>query len=143
MQQAQTIIAPSPPTRTAKLNRKPTPKQHAIIKAASKHQDLSTRAIGKLAGADHSTVVRTLAAYGINKDEAEAYKHYRADILAGLQHRLLSSCTDDDIKKAPMGSRVLAAAQLYDKERLERGQSTENVAQITALIDRIRAQDDD
>ena len=32
----------------------------------------------------------------------------------------------DRLKKAPAGSLVLAACQLYDKERLERGQSTAN-----------------
>jgi hypothetical protein len=34
---------------------------------------------------------------------------------------------------------VLAAAQLYDKERLERGQSTENIAQIHGDIAKIKA----
>jgi hypothetical protein len=45
-----------------------------------------------------------------------------------MQSKLLSSITDAEIKKAPVGSRILAVAQLYDKERLERSLSTSNLA---------------
>jgi hypothetical protein len=106
---------------------------------AQEHPELSTREIGKLAESDHSTVVRTLQRYHIERAEVEDYKHHRADILAGLQHRLLASCTDADIQKSPMGSRILAAAQLYDKERLERGQSTDNVNVLVAGLKEMQA----
>lgn len=78
--------------------------------------------------------------YGITHNLIHDYKSNRADIFAGLQHRLLQSITDEDIKKAPIGSRVLAAAQIYDKERLERGESTQNLHQIVDVISRIQAQ---
>jgi len=38
------------------------------------------------------------------------------------------SLTEADIKKMSARDRVLAFGILYDKERLERGQSTENIA---------------
>lgn len=116
-----------------------TEKQAAIIVAAQDHPDLTSREIGKLANADHSTVVRTLQRYKIERQDVEDFKSHRGDIFAGLQHRLLASCTDADIQKAPLGSRILAAAQLYDKERLERNQSTANVATLHADIAAIKA----
>jgi len=50
------------------------------------------------------------------------FKDKRADILALMQQKMLYSLTDKDIKRMPGGSRVLAMCQLYDKERIERGQ---------------------
>ena len=85
--------------------------------------------------------MRTLARYGIEKGQVEEYKAHRADVFAGIQHRLLASCTDEDIKKAPMGSRVLAAAQLYDKERLELDKSTSNIGVLVDVIKRIQEQE--
>ena len=66
--------------------------------------------------------------------ETQVFMDNRADILAHTQLRLLSELDDDRLKKAPVGSLVLAACQLYDKERLERGMSTANLASLTADI---------
>ncbi len=70
--------------------------------------------------------------------ELDTYKNHRADILAGIQARLLRAVDDDRLDKTPVGSLVLAACQLYDKERLERGMSTSNMAMIHADIEAIR-----
>lgn len=84
--------------------------------------------------------------------ETQVWIDHRADILANLQMKILSHVDDDRLKKAPAGSLVLAACQLYDKERLERGQSTENIdyraqsvvitgeiTQAARMIDELRA----
>jgi predicted DNA-binding protein YlxM (UPF0122 family) len=89
---------------------------------------------GKSKQAIHSKIKKLLPT-----EDTNIYKNQRADILANLQYKLLSSIDDKDIKKAPVGSRVLAACQIYDKERLERGQSTENIAQIHGDIAKIKA----
>jgi len=102
----------------------PTAKQRKILAIKAEHPDLGVRDIATLADVSHPHVIATLQRYGVDQGQVEAYKSHRGDILAGLQHRLLVSVTDEDIKKAPLGSRILAAAQLYDKERLERGQAT-------------------
>lgn len=73
--------------------------------------------------------------------ELKTYINHRGDILAGLQAKLLSHLDDDRLKKAPAGSLVLAACQLYDKERLERGMSTSNLASIHADIAALRSVD--
>lgn len=115
-----------------KATKPPTAKQQAILKTKQEHPDLTTREIAAICDTGHTHVIATFQRYGVNQQHINDYKANRADILAGLQHRLLASVTDADIQKSPMGSRVLAAAQLYDKERLERGQSTDNVNVLVA-----------
>lgn len=71
--------------------------------------------------------------------DTEIFKEKRADILSNMQLRLLQSIDHADIKKAPMGSRVLAACQLYDKERTERGLTNSISAVIHSDIEALRA----
>lgn len=87
-------------------------------------------------------VHQTLERYGIEYNRTQSFKEHRADILAGLQDKILNSIDIEEIKKAPMGSKVLAACQLYDKERLERDLSTSNVASVHADIAAIKALQD-
>lgn len=100
-------------------------------------QGLSHSEIAKIQGCDHSNITRVLQRYGVT-DNYKDYKQHRADILAGLQHRLLSSITDNDIQKTPAIQRIMAAGILYDKERLERGLSNSNVSIITSTIQDIK-----
>ena len=102
-----------------------------IIELKETNPALTVREIATLTNCDHSNVVRVLQRYGIVAKEVKEFKDHMAEVLAGLQHKLIQSITADDIKKAPLGSRILAAAQLYDKERLETGKSTGNLAMIT------------
>jgi len=67
-------------------------------------------------------------------DELNVYKDHRADILAGLQAKILSHLDDDRLSKASAYQLVGSAGLLYDKERLERGMSTANLASLTADI---------
>jgi hypothetical protein len=46
-------------------------------------------------------------------------------VLAGLQDRLLSSITDEDIKRASLLQRITAMGVIYDKERIELGLVTQ------------------
>lgn len=134
--------------KTKKVTRR-TPnrgsKAPAIIEIKTKHPDLSSVEIGKMVGCDHSNVIRTLQRYGIDKAETEDYKSHRADILAGIQVKLLKSITDEDIKGMPVGQRFMGYGILYDKERLERGQSTSNesiiVTQIRDMRERLSGDD--
>lgn len=72
-------------------------------------------------------------------EETKTYQEHRADILSNLQLKLLSNLDDDRLKKASAFQLVGAAGLLYDKERLERGQSTENIAQMHGDIAKIKA----
>ena len=72
------------------------------------------------------SVSQALQRYGISPNTVESFKHQRAEIFAGLQDRILSSVDLATINEATLSQRAIAAGILYDKERLERGQSTVN-----------------
>jgi hypothetical protein len=121
-------------TANIKTIRKPrkSPDKKDIIEMAATHPGLTTRQMGKLLECDHSTIVRAMERYGVNKQDTDHYKEYRADILAGVQSRLLSAITPGDIEKAGLRDKVVAFGILMDKERLENGLSTQNHAVIMA-----------
>jgi len=90
-----------------------------------------------------SNVCHTLKRYGIEPNKAESYKKHRADIIAGMQEKILSKVNIEAIKIE--GPKELQQALtgwgiLYDKERLERDQSTANVYQVVDAIQRIKQQ---
>jgi len=99
----------------------------------AKHED-----IAKVVNVERSTVTRVLQRYGLEKRNIDDYINNRPEILAGLQDKILQSITIDDIKKAPAAQRTMMYGILYDKERLERGQSTDNIGLIGKLIHEIK-----
>ena len=130
-------------TKTPQKLRPRTARANKIIELKQSNPAITVREIAKLTNCDHSNVVRVLQRYGIVAQQVNEFKNHRAEVLAGLQHRILQSITSADIKKTPVGSRILAVSQLFDKERLERGQSTANVAYdahtISASVSELRA----
>jgi hypothetical protein len=83
----------------------------------------------------NQTVHHALKRYGIEPNRLDSYKKHRADILAGMQDKILNSVTDDDIKGMPVGQRIMSYGILYDKERLETGKSSVNIAQLVAHVE--------
>lgn len=101
-----------------------------------RRKDLTEHQIASILGCDRSNVNRRLAKYKDQLDGLDRYKNHRADILAFNQKRLLNTITESDIKSASLLQRTTAFGILYDKERLERNQSTENISVksiVTAL----------
>lgn len=110
---------------------------------------ISTSDIAKHQGVNPSTVTRFLQKIKPERQALAQFKEQRADVFAllhsknvGIQDRILDSMDDDAFINALKGeqkSRVLrdltvAAGIGYDKERLERGQSTQNAAFWTKII---------
>lgn len=95
--------------------------------------------IAEIANTSTAHVTQILNRYGIDRNALDSYKKHRADILAGKQEQILNSITEDDIKGMPVGQRVMSYGILYDKERLERGESTANVDHIHADIAALKA----
>lgn len=91
-------------------------------------KELSNNDIAALVGCSERNVYERLRPYKDKLKRFDKYKKYRADYFAFKGKEFLDSFNTEDIKKMPVASRVTCAAILYDKERLERGQSTENVA---------------
>ena len=90
-------------------------------------QGLNDAEIARVVGRNKATVNERLREFRQAAGNLKTYKSARADIFAVLGRELLYSLTPSDIKGMPPASRVTCAAILYDKERLERGQSTEIV----------------
>lgn len=103
-----------------------------------RRKGLSYSQIGKIVGCDKSNVVRRLAAVSADIEGLDDYKSSRADIFAAGQRKIIKSITNKDIKKASLLQRVTSAGILYDKERLERGESTVNV-DVSAIAAGINA----
>ena len=89
---------------------------------------LSYEQIGKIVNRSMQTVWERLQPYQDAIDGLQPFKEGRADLLAIHQSRLLNSLSEGDINKMSGLQKITGAAVLYDKERLERGQSTANVA---------------
>lgn len=105
---------------------------NVIQEQITRNPGLSLREVGKLNGIDGSAVVRLLQRHGIHREHIEDYKQSRADLFAGMQEKIVACITSEDLQKASLRDKVIAAATLYDKERLERGQSTVNLAAVFA-----------
>jgi hypothetical protein len=61
------------------------------------------------------------------------YVNHRPFILQDLQRRIIQYITPAKLKKAAVNQLVWSYGVLYDKERLETGQSTQNIAYAEAI----------
>lgn len=132
--------------RTSRVRTKlPT---QAVIGMA--HKGMDSVQIGKLVGAHPSTIRRFLEKITPEYQAVTEFRQGRADVLATLQakniviqERLLERLGEERLLAAltpPQISGLIFALNtqhgtLFDKERLERGQSTQNLSVMSRLID--------
>ncbi|RMG00473.1 MAG: hypothetical protein D6726_11205 [Nitrospirae bacterium] len=102
-------------------------------------QGLSYAEIAKLVNRRKQTIHERLKPYDEHILGLKKYKSKRADILAVYQQKILKHLTDEKLKKTPAAQLITMFAILYDKERLERGQSTSNVAVLEEIIHKVDA----
>lgn len=102
-----------------------SPKTRAIVRLKTEQPTLTTRQIGAIVGCSHVNVYETLQRYNIDHSRVHGYKANRSEIFAGIQERVVSTLTVDDIKGASVRDRAILLGTIYDKERLERGQATQ------------------
>lgn len=101
-----------------------------VLDQVKRNPQLTMEEIGKINGVSHVAIVNLFKRHGIERKRIEEYKSNRADFMAGLQEKVLASITASDLEKASLRDKVISAGVLFDKERLERGQSTVNLASI-------------
>lgn len=92
--------------------------------------------------ADHYGVTRSAIHQRLSpllEDEIDValYKGNRADIFAGIQARICKNLTDDKLEKASAYQLTGMLGIFHENERLERGQSTANVQQLSILVNKI------
>jgi len=75
--------------------------------------------------------------------DTKYYQDHRANIFSHIQLKLLSQVDSPRLKKLNIRDAVISAGILYDKERLERGQSTANTDMriLSATLQELEAQE--
>lgn len=117
-----------------------TPKNIPIEKIIKyRKQGLSINEIGDLVGISKQAVYQRLQPYLHELDTLEDYKTHRADIIALKGKEILKHLDSNRLEKASAYQLAGMYGILYDKERLERGESTQNVASVHGDIESIRA----
>jgi IS30 family transposase len=132
--------------KARKLDRKKTLEQHK--------RGLSNAEIANLQGVNETTVWRFLDRTKPEQQALERFKSGRADELANLQgkavqvqhlalDRLRADLSNDAIasaltptaKTAYLNAATIAGGTAFDKERLERGESTQNISTVSRMVD--------
>ena len=109
-----------------------------------RNKGLSYQDIADLVGCSKPNVIERLQTCGYDPKRLKNFTKNRADMLAHLQSELLNSLTPEAINDIPAHHRMLAMGILYDKERLERGKSSQNISivEITGSIQELQDQAD-
>lgn len=120
--------------------RKPTPgsKTEAILTLTAT-TPATPPEIAESVNCSKQLVHQVLERYGIEPNHSDSYKKCRADILAGMQEKILKEVEGADIKNASLLQKVTTVGILYDKERLERNLSTEILSTRALTIDLSKA----
>ena len=98
-----------------------------------KLKGLTNQQIGSLLGLSDNTVRARLRTSSEDIDNTELFRKHRDKVFAFQSKKILQSITDADILKAGLRDKVIAASILFDKERLESGKSTQNIAYIDMI----------
>jgi hypothetical protein len=134
---AQSIDRPRKPTTITRRPRKGS-KAEAIL-TLSATTPATPIEIAESIHTCPSHVTQTLQRYGVTPNRLDSYKKNRADIMAGMQLKILKYVNDDSLKKASVNNLAYSLAQFNTIERLERGQTTGNVGVGIALSEPMQA----
>ena len=105
-----------------------------LIELRTQNPNLTYQQIGDMVGCSKVNVINRLKPYKEEIESLPTFKKSRGDIFALVQSKLLNSITVDDIKDASLLQKTTAMCQLYDKERLETGQSTSNTSVLSHVV---------
>jgi len=105
-----------------------------ILDLRVKNPNMSIRQMGKVLGCSHANIIKRLEPYREEIEALPSFKKNRGDMLAMVQNKLLNSVTIEDIKGASLLQKLSAFGILYDKERLETGQSTNNTSVLATVV---------
>jgi len=89
---------------------------------------LTTVEIGKMLGCSHSNVVNRFAKVGYTPERLKMFKTRRADIFAEKQRQIINAMDGGKLQKSSGYQLAGMIGTLHGIERLERGESTQNLA---------------
>ena len=91
------------------------------------NHNLSHRQIAKMQGVSKSAIHKRLQAF-LPTEATEIYRANKADIFSEAQLKVIINMDSKRLKSASLNNLAYSLQNLYNCERLERGQSTHNVA---------------
>ena len=108
--------------------------QQSVAQVISNNPGITARELAKTAEIAPSTATKYLAKYGINKQELDMFVENRNSIVKSKQQLVLDALTAEKASKSTFKDLSIAYGILLDKDRLESGESTSNIASWTHLV---------
>ena len=105
-----------------------------IISLAKREPSMSRREIAKELKVSRNTVDKALGKVSDFKEEVELFRKQRGDILDDKQRLILAAIDSKKVGEAKLRDLAVAAGILFDKNRLERGLSTNNITSWCAIV---------
>jgi DNA-binding transcriptional regulator YhcF (GntR family) len=105
-----------------------------ILTLAKEKPTLSQRELAKELGVSRNTVKKALDKVSDFKEEIELFRKQRGDILDEKQALILRAINSKKVSEAKLRDLAVAAGILFDKNRLERGLSTNNIASWLSIV---------
>jgi glutaredoxin len=107
-----------------------TPTKQQIVAIKSRNPLATNHQIAEDANCSPQYVSKVLQDYGLTREIISNYKRNRVSILQGLQARILSKISDEDIQKASLQQKVTAVGIIHDKERELEGFGRETMPMV-------------
>jgi transposase len=114
-----------------------------IIILGKNTKNLPMREIADQVGVSINTVSDVLAKYGINKLDLDTFVDSRNAIVKSKQQVALDALTPEKASKASFKDLAIAYGVLLDKDRLESGESTSNVASWSMIVQKAHSKEVD
>ena len=109
-------------------------KTKAVIALAKRKPELSQRELAKETGYSRNFVAKALANVSDYKEEIELFRKQRGDILDDKQRLILAAIDSKKVGEAKLRDLAVSLGVLFDKNRLERGLSTNNITSWCAIV---------
>lgn len=133
-----TSVTPQPSVTAKRKGRIPKGLKSNIVKQIIECnktlQHPTQQNIADETGVCRQTVANVLDKYGINKQELDQFVDNRVDIVRSKQQLILDNITPAKIQTATFKDLAVGYGILLDKDRLESGQSTSNMASWTKVV---------
>lgn len=88
----------------------------------------------KVLGISRQAVDKLAKRYKLDPEGVQEFRRHKGVILDNMQARLIGSITDEEIAKMAPRDRILAFGVIYDKTRLEKGESTSNLSLFSRAV---------
>lgn len=99
-----------------------------------KGRGLSHAQIGKLLGCSHQNITRMVKCYGAELEGLDDFKANKGDFILAKQKQLLEGITAKKIDKMSGKDLAISFGVIFDKYRLETGESTANISLFSRLV---------